>query len=87
MGFLNCLQFSHDIWHRAMSHDPSLLANTEMLLLHSITINPAYYHILLVDHFKSLTWIFYKLFTFTLASFNFLGVCYSHQKLNLFVFL
>ncbi len=58
--------FFCEIWRKLMSHDPALLAKTEMLLLFPnmtpwpITNSPAY-----CEPFQnSLTWIFYNLFTF-----------------------
>ncbi len=61
--------FSREIWNKVMSHDPALLAKTEMLLLYQnmipwpITNSPAYCELFQ----NSLTWIFYNFFTFILA--------------------
>ncbi len=60
--------FSCEIWHKVMSHDPALLAKSEMLLLYPNMIplpiikSPAYWKLFQ----NSLTWIFYNLFTFIL---------------------
>ncbi len=59
--------FSYEIWHKEMSHDPALLAKTEMLLSYPnlitspITNSPA-----TVNCFKTVIWILYNLFTFIL---------------------
>ncbi len=78
MKDLNSLQFciekldfflcdtSREIWHKVMSHDPALLAKTEMLLLYPnkmhlpMTNSPAYCELFQ----NTLVWIFYNLFTF-----------------------
>ncbi len=79
----------HGIWHKVMSHDPALLAKTEMLLLYPnmipwpITNSPAYCELFQ----NSLMWIFYNLFHFYSASVpTFFGMCCSRQKQNLFIF-
>ncbi len=62
--------FSHKIWYEVMSHDPALLAKTEMLLLYPnmihwpITNSPAYCELFQ----NSLAWIFYNLFPLIFAS-------------------
>ncbi len=70
--FLFVWHFSYEIWHNVMSHDPALLAKTEMFLLYPsmtpwhITTSPAYRELFQ----NSLTWIFYNLFTFILPLFQ-----------------
>ncbi len=73
--------FSREIWHKVMSHDPALLAKTEMLLLYPnmllwpITNSPVY-----CELFRNrLTWIFDNLFTFILPL-SFFGACCRHPK-------
>ncbi len=66
MWFLICLTLLS--WNVAQSHDPALLAKTEMLLLYPnmipwpITNSSAYCELFQ----NSLTWIFYNFFTFIL---------------------
>ncbi len=68
MWFLICWHFSCEIWHKVMSHDPALLAKTEMLLYtQTWYLDPLPIHLLTVNCFQnSLTWIFYNLYTFIL---------------------
>ncbi len=66
--FFAILHLQCEMWHDVMSHDPVLLAKTEMLLLYPHMINrhitnPLAYCELFQN---SLTWIFYNLFTFIL---------------------
>ncbi len=75
--------FSGEIWHKAMSHDPALLAKTEMLLLcpnmipWPVTNSPICCELLQ----KSLIWI-----TISLLFSTFLWCVVAVKKKNVFIF-